>query len=249
MHAPFLREILPARAEARRRGEIMRDARYGLALCINLALCLFGYGHVSAHPLLEESRELRKKHEILYARFMNCMNTYVSSQSEARLPRDKQAEIARDKCGIQELNQNSRAMEANGQRLRALLKQVEEEEKAAATKEASRTTVQQPTNAPGKQPDPSRKRAASAPTREIVLSGDWAALCVEQGSTVVCQRYGGFLANKFPAGCEGNNLLVCRDRKLCSIASEVTIVDNGNMRKLQAGIESCPGLVRYPPTT
>ncbi len=91
---------------------------------------------------------------------------------------------------------------------------------------------------------------APAQARDVIISGDWAASCVERrdgGSVnVICERFGGFLNNAFPAGCDGANLFICRGRDLCSVARDVSIIENGNAYALQRGIERCSGPVRQP---
>lgn len=89
---------------------------------------------------------------------------------------------------------------------------------------------------------------AASGSGDRIISGNWATSCQQTGNRIVCQRYGGFLNNVFPAGCEANNLLICEGRSLCSLASEVTIVQDGNYRKLQPGLEGCTNRVRRPPT-
>lgn len=92
--------------------------------------------------------------------------------------------------------------------------------------------------------------SAQASARDMIIGGDWAASCVERrdggGVRVICERFGGFTSNVFPAGCDGANLFICRGRDLCSVAREVSIIENGNIYALQRGIENCPGTVRGP---
>lgn len=94
-------------------------------------------------------------------------------------------------------------------------------------------------------PQKPKQQAAAKPTGKQIVSGNWVASCAEQkgsgGVTVTCQRYGGFLDNTFPASCDANNLFVCRNRSLCSLASEVVVLASDASPRLQAGIASCPG--------
>ncbi len=212
---------------------------------ISLSLCLLGNGHVYAqplHPVIAESQALRQRHDASAARFVSCMNSYVPSQAEKRLPRERLNEIARNKCGIQELNQIAREMEVVKGKLRALAEQAQSDTRAAEDRAAKRSATQQTAAPPQKQTTATKTATSSKPA---LVSGNWAASCTEQngsgGLSVVCQRYGGFLDNRLPAGCADTGNLVCQNRSLCSLAAEVVILAADASPQLQSGIESCPG--------
>lgn len=90
--------------------------------------------------------------------------------------------------------------------------------------------------------------ATPSTARDYIVRGDWAANCIERvrdGRTVVyCDRYGGFVNNVFPPGCEGNNVFVCRGMTLCDVARYVSIIDPNDYTRLQSDVELCTGTVR-----
>lgn len=83
-----------------------------------------------------------------------------------------------------------------------------------------------------------------------IVSGDWASLCVEDytnGSpSVACERFGGFLTNVFPEGCQGSSMFVCQGMTICDVARQVAIIDNDDYTKLQTEALECEGEVMGP---
>lgn len=167
-----------------------------------------------------------------------CLANYRLPPSDRRLPPEAQKQNMHRHCGTARLSEINNRIGAAA--VTYTHRQAADKEEAARRAAEALQRAQ-----PVQQPKPSTKQAQPKSARsEVVLSGNWAASCVERNGGVVCQRFGGFLSNQFPQGCQGNSLLTCKGRDLCSLATEVTIVVNGNARQLQPGISSCPGARR-----
>lgn len=83
-----------------------------------------------------------------------------------------------------------------------------------------------------------------------IISGDWVAGCVEKfrdGAPVVyCDRFGGFVTNTYPPGCDGNAAFYCSGMDLCTLATYVAVIDTDDYYRLQSEIEDCDGPVMQP---
>lgn len=220
----------------------MRECCRILGIVLVLGV-VFGQTARAQSPHHEQFRReraaLQAEFYAVAAEIKGCMARYKLPASDIRLSPEAQKQNMQNRCGLPRLKQMMDQIAAHTVAF-THAQAARNEERNRLEAEASRKAqvAQQPKpQAPAK---PSR--------RETVLSGNWAASCVERNGGVVCQRFGGFLSNQFPEGCQGNSLLTCKGRDLCSLAAEVTIVVNGNPRLLQPNISGCPG-ARRPPST
>lgn len=83
-----------------------------------------------------------------------------------------------------------------------------------------------------------------------IVSGDWVAGCVEQydngSASVYCDRFGGFIHNVFPSGCDGRSMFACQSMTICDLARQVSVLDATDFTKLQDDVLICEGEVRGP---
>lgn len=220
-----------------------RSFLFGMGLVL-LDLCS---GQASAQDNLhEESRILLDRLKIEGDRFVNCMKTYVVTQAERRLPREKVTEIAREKCGIRNSEPIVQRLSAINRQLASQKVMTRAEYEATFGKPASQSVSQPAASSPQKvTPTQKPTPTNAASNKQRIVSGNWAAGCAEQsgpgGLRVVCQRYGGFPDNRLPAGCADTGNLVCQNRSLCSLATDVTILVSDASPRLQNGIQNCPG--------
>ncbi len=83
-----------------------------------------------------------------------------------------------------------------------------------------------------------------------IISGDWVAGCVEKirdgAPAIYCDRFGGFVTNVYPPGCDGNAAFYCTGMDLCTLATYVAVIDTDDYYRLQSEVEDCDGPVMQP---
>lgn len=89
--------------------------------------------------------------------------------------------------------------------------------------------------------------AAADPNTDI-LSGDWVSDCRVADGAILCERHGGFLSNRFPAGCDAPNLFVCRGIDICDLARVVYVIDSRDYHRSGPEVAHCKGRIRRPPS-